>query len=716
MSERKRKSSGASKDTPSKGSSSAFVRGATCAWHMCVCTGKRIAYHMGRAFRRLLFYILGAALSGLCVLAALVFYFSRDLPPIDSLFLAYRRPCIRLFAANGSLLATYGDAYGDVVPLRALPDYVPKALVAVEDRRFFQHFGIDLWGIGRALWTNYQSGRVVQGGSTLTQQLAKSLLQAHQLYGIYDRSIRRKVQEVILSLVLEMKLSKAQILTLYLNRVYFGAGAFGIDAASIRYFGKPSTQLSLYEAALLMGLLKAPSRYSPAQSTKRAENRTKQVLQTMVNAGYLTPGGMEATLTLASGSPEITNASSVHYFTDWVIDHLRQIVSLNQDLDVITTLDLQQQELATQQLTRVMNKRARRWGADQMALVCMTPEGSIKAMVGGVNYAESKFNRVTQASRQAGSLFKFFTFLEAFEQGWTPEDRMDDTPMEIGGWAPRNYLYEAQGDVSLKEAFSRSINAVAVRLAHQVGVKALAKAARRLGITTPIPHNLSISLGSSSITLLEVTGAFATLANQGVRVKPHGILTIKNRHGHVLYTWTPPTQTVISPRALADMLYVMQAAVNGGTARRARMKTQPTGCKTGTSQLDRDLWFVGFSPQLVTGVWTGRDSDKPLTYQAGGSPSGHLWQAFMQKALQPYPPGVFRVPSYKEETSSLRDGFTSGGRMGIVRVQKPSAAALPSQAQATPSPRKDLASTKDGVSRPYTLDDFLSRLSAESGT
>lgn len=598
---------------------------------------------MPRPLKRLLWTLGGVCAFGFAVMVTGLIYFSSDLPTLDKLFLAYRRPCIRFFDKNGTLLATYGDAYGQVLPVEQLPDHVSKALVAVEDKRFFSHFGIDLWGLVRAFVVNYRAGRVVQGGSTITQQLAKNMLQAHGLYSPYDRSMRRKVQEVIVALFLEAKLSKNRILTLYLNRVYFGAGAFGVDAASLRYFGKSAKHLSLYEAALLMGLLKAPSRYSPTQNPEKSEGRARQVLIKMVEAGFLTYDAMNAVTALAPPSPQITNASAVRYFTDWVMETLPLRVSMNQDLDVFTTLDLKLQEMADQKLKQVMEKRASRWGADQMALVSMTPDGAVRSMVGGVDYAKSKFNRVTQALRQPGSAFKFFSFLTAIEQGAGPDDMWDDTPPEIDGWTPKNYLYEEKGEVSLIDAFAKSINAVAIRVLQHVGVGAVIKTARRLGITTPTPHNMSIALGTSSVTLLEMTAAFGAVLNKGNKITPYGIAEIKNKQGHTLFQMIPAQEPVIAPHAVRPMMQLMQAVVERGTGRRARMK-QPTACKTGTTQKERDLWFVGFSPQLVTGVWTGRDDDRPLTLTPGGSPSGHLWRAFMLNALKDEEAGSFQYP------------------------------------------------------------------------
>ena len=586
-----------------------------------------------RAFRRL--FICLALLSATGVVSGLVglWYFSRDLPKVGEIFLSYRRPCIRIFSEKGVLLATYGDAYGDMVAVEDLPKHVPEALMAIEDKRFYQHFGIDVFGILRALWVNYRSGGVVQGGSTITQQLGKNILQAHKMYAYQDRSLKRKIQETILALLLEMKLSKDQIMTLYLNRVYFGAGAFGVDAAAMRYFGRHAKQLTLYESAMLMGLLKAPSRYSPAQNPEKSEERARQVLLKMVDAQFINAQAMNLALMMASPPPNVTNTSAVHYFADWVIDSVRTLVSLDQDLDIYTTLDLKLQELAHHTIENMMKQYGEKWHADQMALCCMTPQGAVKAMIGGTNYAKTKFNRTTQALRQSGSLFKFFTYLTAFENGLTPDHLIEDTELSIDGWSPKNYLYESQGEVTLRQGFSKSINTAAVRLVKLLGINRVVQTARKLGITAPIPHNLSIALGSGEMTLLEVTGAFAVIANHGRRVVPYGITKVKSKDGHVLYRNQLREDIVVSPYATNAMLDIMQAVVRSGTGRRTALG-RPSACKTGTSQQYRDLWLVGFTPELVTGVWTGRDSDRPLTRHPGGSPSSHTFREFMKAALR----------------------------------------------------------------------------------
>ena len=572
-----------------------------------------------------------------------MWYFSRDLPRINELFHAYRRPCIRIFDHQGTLLATYGDVYGEMLPISELPEYVPQALMAVEDKHFYSHFGIDFTGILRAFWANYQSGRVVQGGNMITQQLGKNILQAHKIYTPTDRSLKRKIQETILAVLLEAKLSKNQIMTLYLNRVYFGAGAFGIDAAAKGYFGRSAKKLTLYEAAMLAGLLKAPSRYSPAQNPAKSEERTRQVLLKMVKAGFITEVAMKTALFMASPPPDVTNTSSVHYFTDWVVDSLRNIVSLNQDLNVWTTIDLRLQNLAEKKVKEAMKTWGVKWNADQMSLLSMTPDGAVKAMIGGMDYARTKFNRVTQAFRQPGSLFKFFTYLTALKVGLMPGHRISDGPISVGKWTPKNYRYTSHGMVTLKDGFAKSINTVAVRLSILLGLTRVTNTARLLGITSPVPHNLSIALGSGEMTLLEMTGAFATIAHGGVRTIPYGIAKVTNKQNHLLYKHVPSKEVLLPPDVVNAMLDLLVSVVENGTGRRTQLGKRPSACKTGTSQNYRDLWLIGFTRELVTGVWTGRDCDQPMTYALGGSPSSHLWREYMKAALAKTPISSFDI-------------------------------------------------------------------------
>lgn len=571
-------------------------------------------------------------------------WFSYDLPDITEMQLMPRRPSITVVDQQGTILATYGDLYGKAVHARDLPPHVIQALLAIEDRRFYSHFGVDIFGLLRALWVNYRAGVVVQGGSTITQQLAKNFLQSKKLYLPQDRSLRRKIQEAIMAIWLEHRFTKDQILTMYLNRVYFGSGTYGVDGASRRYFGRPAKDLSLYEAAVLAGLLKAPSRYSPAQNPELSEDRTRQVLLSMVDAKFISEDAMKVALVMATPPPDVFGGSSVRYFTDWVVDILPHLVDIqDRDVEIVTTLDLGLQKIAEQKAKEIMATVGKKWKAEQIALISMTPDGAIKALLGGVNYGASKFNRVTQALRQPGSAFKFFTFLAALEKGFTPETRIDDRPFQIGKWTPSNYKYRAKGEIALQEAFAQSANSVAIRLMAQVGLDSVIHLARRLGITTPLPHNLTLALGSGEVTLLELTGAFATIAHHGLQTIPHGILEVRDRKGPILYQWKPIHNPLLSPLTVRYMREMMQGVMQGGTARSGAIG-RPAAGKTGTTNLYRDLFFVGFTPKLVTGVWSGIDSAKPMTYTPKGTPSTHLWKAFMEAAHASLPLQDFDEP------------------------------------------------------------------------
>ncbi|MGL4426480.1 MAG: transglycosylase domain-containing protein [Alphaproteobacteria bacterium] len=596
--------------------------------------------------------IWGSVLAGGALL-----WFGYDLPDIQELQLMPRRPSITLLDQNGVVLATYGDLYGRPVPAEELPPHVIQAFLAIEDRRFYHHFGIDVLGLARAIWINYRAGATVQGGSTITQQLAKNFLFSKKLYGQQDRTLRRKIQEAILALWLERRFTKNQILTMYLNRVYFGSGTYGIDGASERYFLRSAKDLSLYEAAVLAGLLKAPSRYSPAQNAALSEGRATQVLQSMVEAGFISKQAMEAALVLATPPPETPGGSSVRYFTDWVVDTLPHWVDIqDRDVEVVTTLDGRLQQLAEQKAQEAMEGVGKKWKTGQMALVSMTPEGAIKAMLGGLCYQKTKYNRVTQALRQPGSAFKFFVFLEALNKGWTPDTLIDDSPIRIGKWSPSNYLHRTKGEITFREAFAKSVNAVSVRLAMAVGVNAIRDTAQRLGITSKLPSNLTISLGSGEVTLLELTGAFATVARLGLQVRPHGILQVKDKQtGRILYQWKETPAPLFSKGVAQQMTDIMQAVLQGGTGRSATLP-RPAAGKTGTSQAYKDLWLIGFTPELVTGVWSGIDSAKPMTYTRGGGPSNYLWKAFMEQALKDSPIQFF------EPFSGTEEGFTHEGQ------------------------------------------------------
>lgn len=578
-------------------------------------------------------WLLSFIIWGVVGMGAMSLWFGYDLPDTGRLAQLERKAGITLLAKDGSLIGTYGDLHGKLVKIDQIPKHVIQALLATEDRRFFSHFGIDVWGILRAAWTNYRAGRVVQGGSTLTQQLAKNLLMAEGLFSSQDRSLRRKIQEILLAFVLEAKLTKQQILTIYLNRIYFGAGVYGLEAAAQKYFHKSALRLTLLEAAMLAGVLKAPSRYSPTHDVQLAEGRAKVVLQNMVEAGFIsTSQKTQALQTIDVLSVTQEKAALGRYFSDWVFDQLTGIIGdLNEDMVVHTTLDPVLQKTAEDMLQALILFEGQRYNVHQGALVSMTPSGAIRALVGGVDYSQSQFNRATQAKRQTGSVFKPFVFLGAFERGWCPSDMISDGPIRIGKWAPRNFKWNARGAVTLETAFAHSLNTVTVRLAAEQGWQSLHKLAERLGITTPLSPNLSIALGSSEATLLEMTGAYGTLANHGFLSRPYGISLITTPAGKVLYKHQPDkAERAVSMEVCRYMVRCLRAVVDYGTARKNAL-SRPAAGKSGTTQKHRDAWFIGFTPDLITGVWMGNDNETSMEELTGGQLPGRLWHDFMEE-------------------------------------------------------------------------------------
>ncbi|MBA4750487.1 MAG: PBP1A family penicillin-binding protein [Alphaproteobacteria bacterium] len=591
-------------------------------------------------FGKLMLVFLNLGVWGLVVGAIGVAWFGYDLPSLDHLERSSRKPGITLLAKDGSLLATYGDLYGKFISLKDVPTYVPEAVIAIEDRRFYHHFGLDVLGLARALWANHQAGRVVQGGSSLTQQLAKDFLMQEGLYTYQDKSLRRKIQELILAFSLERRFSKDQILCLYLNRAYLGAGVYGIDSAALKYFGKHAKDLTLYEAAVLAGLLKAPSKYAPTSSPELCDARATTVLDTMVQAEFITKDQKDLALMMKTPLG-ITKKEAYfgRYFADWVFDLLPTLVGpLDRDLVVQTTLDPRLQREAETHARQSYQDHAKEAGFSQLAMVSMTPSGAVRAMIGGIDYGKSQFNRAYQAKRQMGSTFKIFVYLSALESGMTPQTMISDEPVRIGKWQPKNYLWRARGELSLQDSFAYSVNACAVRLARQMGIPALHDTAQRLGLTSPQPHDLTLSLGSGEASLLELIGAYATFSNKGYSVWPYGVLEIKDAHtGTALFTRTHKTNNrVISERGAKGCLDLLKAVMSYGTGKRAAL-SRPCAGKSGTSQDHRDAWFVGLTPDIITGVWMGNDNSTPTKDVTGGKYPGLLWKAYMEAIHQGVP-------------------------------------------------------------------------------
>lgn len=570
---------------------------------------------------------------GLFVGALVVAWFSYDLPSVSRLADTARRPNITVLAQDGTRIAVVGDYYAKAVDSEKLPQHVIQAFTATEDRRFFDHFGLDVFGIVRAFIKNTMAGRVVQGGSTITQQLAKNFLLTEGLYTYQDRSLRRKVQEFIFAVWLEQKFSKHQIMTIYLNRVYFGSGAFGLGAAAKQYFNKEARHLNLYEAALLAGLLKAPSKFSPLNSPKESAKRTQQVLTAMVDAGYITSAERDKWRSVPKASlPHNHGNLFARYFVDWVVETIPSMIgNIMEDLIVSTTLDVEMQKKAEEAIRTSIDDEGALLNVTQGALLAMTPSGSVRAMVGGYSYGQSQFNRAVQAQRQSGSAFKLFVFLAALEAGMDINRRIVDGPITLGKWSPKNYGWTAKGDVSMAEGFAYSINTVSVRLARYVGVQNVIAVANRLGVYTPQPSDLTIALGSGDVTLLEMTGAFATVAREGYPVDPYAIIEIKTRRGKTLYR--EPAQyheRVLSLDVAQKMDLLLRAVMDYGTGRNVHLEGVPCAGKTGTTQNYNDAWFVGYTDRLVAGVWVGNDDNALMKKVTGARLPGKIWKRFMQ--------------------------------------------------------------------------------------
>jgi penicillin-binding protein 1A len=595
---------------------------------------------------RLIYWAAVLALWGvICVIGVLV-WIGAHLPPIQSLEIPKRPPSVLIVGLNGATLATRGDMGGAAVPLREMPDYVPKAFIAIEDRRFYSHHGVDPLGITRALVADVLRRCASQGGSTITQQLAKNLFLTQ------ERTISRKAQEVVLAFWLEHKFSKTQILELYLNRVYFGSGAYGVEAATQRYFGKSARRLTLAEAAMLAGLVQSPSRLAPSHNPDGAERRARVVLTDMAEQKLAGEDAVHVALAHPAHAVKTATAGSVNYVADWVMDAVNDIIGrFDEDIVVETSIDPALQGAAERALSETLAQKGEKLGVGEGALVAMTPDGVVRALVGGRSYAESQFNRAIAAKRQPGSAFKPFVYLTALEHGLTPDAVREDGPIVVRGWKPENYEHEYMGPVTLTQALANSLNTVSVRLTLEFGPAAVIRTAYRLGISSLLEPNASIALGTSEVSPLELVSAYAPFANGGFAVSPHVIERVRAADGKTLYA--RPTQAlgrIMDARYVAMMNTMLRETLASGTARRADLPGWLAAGKTGTSQDYRDAWFIGYTSQFVTGVWLGNDDNSPTRKATGGGLPVEIWSRFMKSAHQ----GV---------TPSALPGLTSAGWM-----------------------------------------------------
>ncbi len=565
--------------------------------------------------------------------AILVGHWIYELPSTANLFAYDPGSDVTVLDVKGRMIARRGLTRGESIAVGALPRYVGNAFIAIEDRRFRSHFGIDPMGLVRAAYEDLTQGAYVQGGSTLTQQLAKNLFLTP------DRTFERKAEEAILAVYLEIKYSKDEILTLYLNRVYFGAGVYGIEAAAERFYGKHANELTLSEAAILAGSVKAPSRYNPEASTDASLMRGSLVLDAMEQAGFIDKKTRDRAM---ADRPKIAHSFATPgagYFVDYVISQLPQFVGKQKERMIVeTTLDLSLQAQAENALVRGLAKDGAKLQAGQGALVAINLEGAVRALVGGRSYDDSPFDRATDAKRQPGSAFKPFVYLAALEHGHRTNDEVFDGPVTIGKWAPGNYEGAYEGNITLAHALAHSSNSAAVQLTDEVGPKNVARVAHRLGISDELDEVPSLALGTSDVTPLELTGGYAAFANGGIGVLPYAIVSIRTESGKVLYRRRAhDLNRVMSEENNAAMTEMMAGTVTEGTGRSAALSDRPVAGKTGTSQDYRDAWFVGFSADYVTGVWIGNDAGAPMKKATGGGLPARIFKAFMADAERNLP-------------------------------------------------------------------------------
>src|ERR1700732_306972 len=616
----------------------------------------------------------GAVLGLWAAIAAVgvIVWVGAHLPAIQALEIPKRPPMIQIVGFDGSVLATRGEMAGANVSLKDLPPYLPRAFIAIEDRRFYSHYGVDPLGIARAAVTNILHHGVSQGGSTLTQQLAKNLFLTQ------ERTLQRKLQEVELALWLERKHSKAEILELYLNRVYFGSGAYGVEAAAQRYFGKSAKNVTLAEAAMLAGLVKSPSRLAPNRNPEGAEQRAQTVLTAMADAKLITEAQAQASIGHPSYNVKAAGAGTINYVADWIGEVLDDLVGqIDQNIVVETTIDPKLQAVAEAAGIDELAAKSVKFNVSQGALVAMTPDGAVRAMIGGRNYAESQYNRAVTAKRPPGSAVKPFLDLTAIEAGLTPEPIRQDAPLDVKGWKPENYSHEYFGPVTLTQALAMSLNTVAVRLGLEVGPKNVVRTAHRLGIASKLETNASIALGTSEVSLTELVGAYAPFANGGQGVTPHVVTRIRTSEGKVLYARLPDQLgQVIEPRHVAMMNTMMQETLLSGTARKAEIPGWMAAGKTGTSQDFRDAWFIGYTANLVTGVWLGNDDNSPTRKATGGGLPVEVWTRFMRSAHQGV--AVAALPG------SQAGGFFSNFVQAASHTSAPVSASLPASAAGRP--------------------------------
>jgi len=650
-------------------------------------------------FFRILKIGIGIGVAALIALVVAVVIAMQSLPSFDSLKSSPNGQMIRVHAADGSVIVSLGPSYGRWLPYDQIPEAMTRALVSVEDKRYYMHPGVDPLGMARGAWRAFErrgTGRRIEGASTITQQLARNIFLNNSYSSV------RKLREIVLALALERKFSKRQILELYLNKVYFGGGAYGVDAASRKFFGHAGTTLSLPEAAVIAGLVKAPSNYSPTADAQAARDRASVVLDVMAANGDIS-SAERAQIDLADvRMTQDQGQDSVRYFTDWVLPQLDNLIDeREQPIDVYTTIDPKLQRAAVAAI------RANVPGGAQGALVSLDRDGAVRALVGGLDYINSNYNRATVAERQPGSAFKLFVYLTALEAGYTPETAVNDSPVTINGWSPRNDNRRNVGQIDVRTAFAYSINTVAAKLGMEVGFASVADMARRFGISTPVNTHPSMVLGTSEVHLIDMTRAFASVARKGVAVTPYGILKVTTADGETLYEHEDDTSRVlVAPWVAAGMTDLMQTAVNTGTGRNAQIG-RPVAGKTGTTSSNKDGWFIGFSSGMTTGVWMGRDDGRAVGGLAGGRAPARAFAAYMRVAVANRPVEPFEtqvtLPEWQLEPDEEAYGQPDNGMMVDENGLPLEPATRQPEAPAEPAPTPD-AGEGAGAEAPQRID------------
>lgn len=601
-------------------------------------TGKKSSWKW-KLFKRAL--LLGVFL--FLLMFGYVFYCYITLPDIQKAVERTRLPSTVILAENGNDIAKFGNTYAQMIYPDKLPKNLTDAIVATEDRRFYKHFGFDFFGFTRAVFTNIFRKRYAQGASTITQQVAKNIFLTP------GKNIKRKVQELLLSFWLEKKLSKNQIMALYLNRVYFGSGNYGATAAANWYFNKSVYDLNLREAAIMAGMLKAPSRYNPIYKRQDAIKRAELVLNNMRKYGFIGNEMYKRSLSMPIADAEKQRVSGGKHFAQYVYDEVNKAIGIrSDDIVVMTTLDQQLQEIA-EKIMRTKITSAKDQNVTEGAIVIMDKDGAIKAMVGGVNYNRSQYNRATQAKRQAGSAFKPFVYATALQLGFTPNSKIKDAPITIGKWKPENYTKRYYGEVSLTYALANSLNAATVALSRELYLKDIAANAHKMGITTDISLTPSMVLGTNGVKVIDMVAAYTAFANGGYAVKPYAINEIATTDGKQIYVRkAEEKRQVLSPSIAGQMSMMLEQTINQGTGKRAKLPIFVAG-KTGTSQNYRDAWFIGWTNKYITAVWVGNDNNKPMNKIGGGNLPAEIWHDIMLTTVKDTPAYVNNYQSSDDD-------------------------------------------------------------------